>query len=211
MTEASGVLLGLALLFSALDWVAVARRLSALEYGCKPAAALAFLATAIALDPASGAARTWCCLALAFCVLGDVFLMLPTDAFVLGLAAFAAAQISFTVNFAVQDPTMTRLVIGLVVVLPVVLMLARRYLGALKAGEETAMILPVMLYMAVIAAMVVSAIAGGTAFGIVGAVLFLTSDSLIAEHRFVSPRTWQPVAVIITYHLALTGLVLGLL
>jgi uncharacterized membrane protein YhhN len=211
VTGPSEVLLGLALLLSAIDWVAVARRLGPLEYVCKPAAALAFLATAVALNPASGVARTWCCVALAFCALGDTFLMLPRDAFVSGLAAFAAAQISLTVSFAFQDPTTTRLAIGLVVVLPCVLLLARRYLGALKGSDEAALVLPVVLYMTVIAAMVVSAIAGGSAFGIAGALLFLASDSLIAEHRFVSPRVWQPVAIIVTYHLALAGLVLGLL
>ncbi len=47
------MLLGVALVLAALDWVAVALRILALEYVCKPAAALAFLATAIALDPAS--------------------------------------------------------------------------------------------------------------------------------------------------------------
>ena len=69
----------------------------------------------------------------------------------------------------------------------------------------------IVLYVVVISAMVVSAVAGGTAAGIAGALMFLTSDSLIAEHRFVSPRGWQPLAIIVTYHLALTGLVLGLL
>ena len=82
---------------------------------------------------------------------------------------------------------------------------------ALKGSDEAALVLPVVLYMTVIAAMVVSAIAGGSAFGIAGALLFLASDSLIAEDRFVSPRVWQPVAIIVTYHLALAGLVLGLL
>jgi uncharacterized membrane protein YhhN len=211
VTEASGLFLGLALLLSTLDWLAVARRIRALEYGCKPAAALAFLATAATLEPGSGAARTWCCAALAFCALGDVLLMLPTDAFVAGLASFAAAQVSFTVSFALQDPTITRLAIGLIVVVPCVLLLAWRYLGALVGGPDAAMVVPVLLYMTVIASMAVSAIAGGTGFGITGAMLFLTSDSLIAEHRFVAARPWQPVAIMITYHLALTGLVLGLL
>ena len=95
---------------------------------------MAFLATAATLAPASDAARTWCCVALAFCVLGDVLLMLPRDAFVAGLASFAVAQISFTVSFALQDPTITRLVIGLILVVPCVLVLARRYLGALAAA-----------------------------------------------------------------------------
>jgi len=71
------------------------------------------------------------------------------------------------------------------------------------------MVPAILLYVTVISAMVVSAIAGGTAIGMVGAVLFLTSDSLIAEQRFVAPRSWQPLAIIVTYHLALAGLVLG--
>ena len=64
--------------------------------------------------------------------------------------------------------------------------------------------------MTVIAVMVVSAITAGSAFGIAGAVLFLASDSLIAEQRFVEQRAWQPVVIMVTYHLALTGLVIGL-
>jgi alkenylglycerophosphocholine hydrolase len=51
------------------------------------------------------------------------------------------------------------------------------------------LITPVGVYIAVIAAMAVSAIAGGNAWGIAGALLFLVSDSLIAENRFVAPRS----------------------
>ncbi len=40
--------------------------------------------------------------------------------------------------------------------------------------------------------------------------LFLVSDSLIAENRFVAVRPWGPLAVIVSYHLALAGLVVGL-
>jgi hypothetical protein len=65
--------------------------------------------------------------------------------------------------------------------------------------------------MMVIAAMATSAIAGGTAIGIAGAIFFLLSDSLIAEHRFVKERSWQPVGIMVTYHMALAGLALGLL
>ena len=210
MTEASRLLLGLALLVSALDWIAVARKARTLEFVCKPAAALAFLATAIALDPAANGARTSCCIALGFCVLGDVFLMQSRDAFVAGLAAFAFAQIFFAASFVLQSPTLARLVIGLIVTIPCVVLLARRYLRALVASGQSRMLRPVVVYMTVIAVMVVSAITGGSGFGIAGALLFLASDSLIAEQRFVEDRAWQPLAIIITYHLALTGLVVGL-
>jgi len=211
------VLLGAALVLAALDWVAVARRIAPLEYVCKPAAALAFLATALALDPASSASRTWCCVALGFCVIGDVFLMLPRDAFLPGLAAFAVAQTCFAVSFALQDPTALRLVIAVVLVVPGAVILARRFVGAVARGGngsgngpgDGVMVPALVLYIAVISAMVVSALGGGTVVGVAGALLFLTSDSLIAEQRFVAPRSWQPLAIIVTYHLALAGLVLG--
>ena len=43
-----------------------------------------------------------------------------------------------------------------------------------------------------------------------GAVFFMTSDALIGEDRFVQPRPWQPVAIIVTYHVAQALLVVSL-
>jgi uncharacterized membrane protein YhhN len=202
-------LLGVALAFAVLDWFAVARDRRGLEYVCKPATAVAFLATALALDPASSGSRVWCCVALALCVVGDVFLMLPHDAFLQGLFAFALAQVCFAVSFFLQEPTATRLVVALVLVLPGIVLLTRRFTDALVAAGEHAMVPAIMVYVTVISAMAVGAITGGNAVGIAGAALFVTSDSLIAEERFVQVRAWQPIAIIVTYHLALAGLVLG--
>ena len=44
----------------------------------------------------------------------------------------------------------------------------------------------------------------------IGAVLFYCSDALIAWRRFVRPKPWQPLVIIVTYHLAQAGLVLSL-
>lgn len=210
MNGTAGLFLVVALALSALDWFAVVRRNKVLEYVCKPSAALAFLATTIALDPASDDARLWLGIALVFCVLGDVFLMLPRDAFVPGLASFAVAQVLLAVGFTFQDPTALRLVVALIIVVPAVVVLARRFIGALGRSGHRDLILPIVVYMVVISSMVTAAISGGTAIGIVGAVLFLISDSLIAEERFVASRRWQPLTIIITYHLALASLVVGL-
>jgi uncharacterized membrane protein YhhN len=59
--------------------------------------------------------------------------------------------------------------------------------------------------------MAASAIASGNPWAIVGALLFVASDSLIAETRFVGPRTGGAVAIMVTYHFAQAGLVLSLL
>jgi uncharacterized membrane protein YhhN len=178
---------------------------------CKPLATVGFLAVAIAISNAESLPQTWRIIALVFCLLGDVFLMLPHDAFVPGLASFAIAQICFAVSLLTQDVTSTRLVVGLVIVVPTTIFLARRFVKSISTSGHKELVIPVVVYMLVIAAMAISAIAGGTAIGIAGAAFFMLSDSLIAEHRFVKERSWQPVGIMVTYHLALAGLALGLL
>ena len=211
MTSTVVVFLVVASIFSLGDWWAVQAAKKSLEYLCKPLATVAFLGAAIAILNADGVSQTWRIIAFVFCLLGDVFLMLPRDAFVPGLASFAIAQICFAGSLLTQDVTMTRLVVGLVIVVPTTLFLARRFVKSISTSGHKELVVPVVVYMMVIAVMAVSAMAGGTALGIVGALFFMLSDSLIAEHRFVKERAWQPVGIMVTYHLALAGLALGLL
>ena len=211
MTSSVVLCIALASVFSVVDWWAVARHSKIVEYICKPAATIAFLAVAALISVDDSLPKTWRIIALIFCVFGDVFLMLPKDAFVSGLASFAIAQMCFVAGFATQDATMTKLIIGLTIVLPITLFLARRFIKAIKSSGHGELVLPVAVYMVVITAMATSAIAGGTAIGIGGALFFMLSDSLIAESRFVKERNWHSVGIMVTYHLALAGLALGLL
>ena len=210
MTSTVVVFLVVATIFSIGDWWAVHASKKSLQYVCKPLATVAFLGVAIAILNADGVPQTWRIIAFVFCLLGDVFLMLPSDAFVPGLASFAIAQICFAVSLLTQDVTSTRLVVGLVIVVPITIFLARRFVKSISTSGYKDLVIPVVVYMMVIAAMAVSAIAGGTAIGIAGAAFFLLSDALIAEHRFVKERSWQPVGIMVTYHVALAGLALGL-
>ena len=211
MTSTVVVFLVVASIFSIGDWWAVHASKKSLQYVCKPLATVAFLGVAIAILNADGVPQTWRIIAFVFCLLGDVFQMLPRDAFVPGLASFAIAQICFAVSMLTQDVTSTRLVVGLVMVVPITIFLARRFVKSISTSGHKELVVPVVVYMMVIAAMAVSAIAGGTAIGIAGAAFFLLSDALIAEHRFVKERSWQPVGIMVTYHVALAGLALGLL
>ena len=211
MTSTVVVLLVVAMIFSIGDWWAVQVSKKSLEYLCKPLATVAFLGIAIAIADAESVPQTWRIIAFVFCLLGDVFLMLPRDAFVPGLASFAIAQICFAISLFNEDVTTLRLLIGLAIIVPATLILARRFIRHISASGHKELVAPVMVYMVVIATMAVSAIAGGTAIGIAGAVVFMLSDSLIAEQRFVKERAWQPVGIMVTYHAALAGLALGLL
>jgi len=210
MTSLSWFFLTAAAMLAVVDWVAVARGSVVLEYLSKPIATAALLAMAASLDVIHDASWGWRLAALAFCIAGDVFLMLPRDAFVPGLASFAVAQILFTISFATGETSGSRLVVGVVVAGLAAVVLARRFVGAMRSSGHGELVVPVVVYVVVISAMAVAAIAGGSAVAIAGAVVFMVSDSLIAESRFVRARPWHPVGIMVTYYVALTGLVLGL-
>lgn len=211
MTQASTTFLFIAAAMSLLNWCAVGKKNAILEYISKPAATIAFLLTVAAFDVVHDAPWGWRIAAFVFCLAGDVFLMLPKDAFIPGLASFAVAQILFTISFATGETTATRLIVGLVIAIPLAAFLAQRFVTAIRASGHGELVAPVCVYMIVISAMAVGAIGSGNAVAIAGALIFMASDSLIAETRFVKERAWHSVGIMVTYHIALAGLALSLL
>ena len=93
---------GLAVLWFALflvaavaDWIAVHLGNKTLEYVAKPATLVALIGAAAALDVDDPAVKAWFLAALVLCLIGDVFLMLPQDLFVFGLASFLLGHIAY--------------------------------------------------------------------------------------------------------------------
>lgn len=211
MNTMAWILLFLAAAMAVVDWVAVARENAVLEYVSKPAATVAFALFAVSVDVEHTASWAWLVVALVFCVFGDVFLMLPGNLFVPGLASFAVAQVMFAIGFAVGETSGVRWLVAAVIAIPVASLLARRFVGAIRRSGHPELVAPVSVYVVVITTMAVAAVASGSWVAIVGAVVFMLSDSLIAESRFVKARQWQPVGIMVTYHLALAGLVLSVL
>ncbi|MGH8976930.1 MAG: lysoplasmalogenase [Acidimicrobiia bacterium] len=197
--------------FAVGDWWSAARRDRRVEYVCKPATMVALIVFAIALDPATGAddRRAWFVAALVFSLAGDVFLMLPRDAFIAGLSAFLVAHVCYIAGFWTDPPGVSAAIVATVVVIVAIAPIAHRILRAL--GDAPQLRAPVSLYMVVIAAMVASAIASGNVVAAGGAVLFAASDSLIAWDRFVVPVRGAGVIIMVTYHLGQALLTLSLL
>jgi uncharacterized membrane protein YhhN len=201
-------------LFAVGDWLAKARSRRALEYFCKPATLVALIVAAGALDPATDAhtRRVWFVAALICSLTGDVLLMLPSDLFVPGLAAFLVGHLCYLVGFWTHGPSAIALVIAVVVVVAVVAPLGRRILASIvRAGQPGELRVAVAAYMAVISAMLATALATGNVLAAAGAVFFVASDSMIAWDRFVRRFAWAPVAIMVTYHVGQAGLVASLL
>jgi uncharacterized membrane protein YhhN len=206
----TAVLLGLAAVAAVGDWVAVHGRRRVLEYACKPATLGLLVGAAVAIDADGAAVRAWFVAALVLSLLGDVFLMLPRDAFIPGLASFLLAHVAYIGGFWADGIRTGPLLVGVVLVALAVAVIGTRIVRALRQGPHSGMAIPVAAYMTVISAMVASAVGTGEPWAISGAILFFSSDAMIAWERFVARRPWQRLAIIVTYHLGQFGLVLFL-
>jgi uncharacterized membrane protein YhhN len=180
---------------------------SRLEYVCKPGALIALIGVAVLLDPTHADERTWFVLALVLSLAGDVFLMLPDDRFVAGLASFLLAHVAYVVGLNLHTDGNWLWAVPVVVIVG---LLGIRLVRGIRRSGESELVAPVVVYVVVIAAMGISALASGNRWAAVGAVLFMGSDALIGETKFVRPAAWAPVAIMVTYHLGQAGLVLSL-
>ena len=187
------------------DWN---ERRSAAYYFLKPLTTI--LIFAIAATQAAGAESTevyrhWILLALALSLAGDVCLMFEGNRwFIAGLGSFLLAHLAFVCAFlqgvrAISLPFWLAAVAVYAVVL-LVIFLPRA--GALK--------LPVLLYCAVLALMVFAAAARNAQFAsvesvraLLGALLFMLSDSLLGWRRFVGRYRHAQAAILSTYWLAI--------
>jgi len=162
----------------------------------------ALLILLAAILPGQAAARyRRAILAGLFCSLwGDVFLMLPSDRFVAGLASFLVAHLCYIRAFTIPAGFRRSVRIAVPFALYYVLLLALLWprLGDLRVA--------VAVYGAVLATMgwqaaerwaaTRTAPAAGAA---AGAVLFLASDSVLAVDRFVAPFQASRLVVMTTY------------
>jgi len=210
MTTPAWVLLGVAAALAVGNWVAVATGRKSLEYACKPGALAALVGVALTLNPTHGDMRAWFVVALVLSLAGDVFLMLPSDRFVAGLTSFLLAHVAYVIGLTRHGGSARALLVAAIPVVIVAGALGARFLKAARATGHRELVGPLVAYMAVIAAMVTCALASGVVLAGVGAVLFMASDALIAETRFVGQRKWAPLVIIVTYHLGQAGLTLSL-
>jgi uncharacterized membrane protein YhhN len=211
MTSASWVLLVVVVLVAALDWFAVGTDRRHLEYAAKPLTMVALIALALSLHVSQPSVRAAVVVALVLSLVGDVVLMLPGEGwFVFGLAAFLAAHVAYVVSFWWRGVGVYGLLVGLVVVGVAVAVLGRRIVSAVARGPDRDLTAPVVGYLAVISAMVATAIGTGHPTAIAGAALFYCSDALIAWTRFIRDFPQGRLAVMVTYHLAQILLVLSL-
>ena len=202
------ILSGGVLLSAALTIVAQYRHAKRLEYAAKPLTTTLIVALAVLRGhgaPSLHAYQTWIVLGLLASLVGDVCLMLEGERwFVRGLAAFLTAHLCYIVAFTVSRSGTTPWYYALPFVLygAAMLRILWPHLGEMRQ--------PVLAYVAVIMIMAWQAanrwIAGegadGTLWALVGAYLFVLSDSVLALARFRGDWRSARFLVLSTYFAA---------
>lgn len=149
--------------------------------------------------------------ALAGCFLGDLFLEFEADVwFLVGMGAFAIAQITFVVFF-IKDGALARLLTTWWVI-PLLLLVAFGLIALVWAGLPTPLRVAIPIYAVLLLSMGALAFSTDIRAGI-GAALFIFSDALIALRiAAVVPQESAVTSMIVmtTYIMALFLLSIGI-
>ena len=194
-----------------IDWYAVWRNWRMVEVVAKTATMLALLGW-LAQVGWGHAGLGWYAAALVFSLLGDIALLLSDRWFLAGLVSFFIAHLGYVVAFNQTIPPISVwLFVWVLAVYSAAIVILRPVRAALEADpHHRKMVIPVMLYGSVLALMTYSAlitplrpdwgVAGWLL--VVGGLLFMASDSLLAHTRFVRDFAHSRVWVHMTYHTA---------
>ena len=206
----AGGAFALAAIASAGNLAAVWRQDKRLEYATKPLVMVLLITTAMLLEPASQGERAFFVVALLLGLAGDIFLMLPADSLLAGLAAFLAGHLAYVAGFRFGPFSAAGAVVGVIVVVVAAALVLPRTLRALKAAGRAGLIRPVLAYVVVISLMTVSATASGSLVAAAGGLLFFSSDVIFAWYRFVDRVPWGQPVNIVMYQAGQALLVLSL-
>ncbi|GAB3278812.1 hypothetical protein GCM10027449_19090 [Sinomonas notoginsengisoli] len=197
MTPLVGALATLAALAALIDWRATARGADRVQHRTKPAPMVLLIAAAAAVQPWHGWTQVLLLAAFAASLAGDV-LLLPGRPLAPGLAAFLVAHVFFVAAFVTGASSVAGTLFA-AALLAVVLPLAAPPLLRAVHDTDPRLSVPVAIYVAALAALVLAAGTTGSLWALVGAALFLASDLLLGWRAFVRPvlKDWHVMAA---YH-----------
>jgi len=208
-----------ALVFAALESLALWKKSRLLEYLAKPAVMVVLFLWLWTSTGLSGAAL-WFGLGILLSLTGDILLMISLDRlFMAGLVAFLLAHLAYLIGFNTPIPQISAWGFFLAIMVGLGGMRTiRRIIAALVANGQARMRTPIIIYGTVISLMLLSAMmkltdltwnANAGVLVSVGAFLFYVSDIILAWHKFVAPIQHGRIYNIGAYHLGQIILIAG--
>jgi uncharacterized membrane protein YhhN len=201
--------MGLNLLVLASALVAIAAGIGLLPdaalFVAKPLATVLLIVHAARRGDDEPAVRRWILAGLVLSLAGDVALLWPKEGFLPGLVSFLLAHLAYIAAFSKRARLGARWApFGVYAVV------AGAVLALLWPGVPGALRVPVLLYVACLAAMAAQAAAvwlasrggereGLARIGAIGGALFVLSDALLATNKFAGPLPLASLWVLASY------------
>lgn len=132
---------------------------------------------------------------LACCMIGDVAIRW----FVVGLSAFLIGHIFYISAFVGRRRDSRATLSSTIALMAYTLWLGHRLLASISESSP-ALMAPVLLYIGTIAIMCWMAILTRQSRAILGAILFVISDSILAWNQFITPLPFSESLIMITYY-----------
>jgi alkenylglycerophosphocholine/alkenylglycerophosphoethanolamine hydrolase len=189
-----------------IDWWSVATQRASIEAVAKPAVMVALIGVALVGDTDPTSIRPWIVAGLAFGLLGDIALLPRIDRFIVGLAAFLVGHLAYVVAFVLIWSPSAWLVAGAAGLAVLVIRVGRPIERSLRTSS---LHLPVVAYIAVSGAVVMTGAGTGRALIVLGTLAFAASDGLLGADRFLEPARDRRVWVHVLYQLGQAGIVVG--
>ncbi|QPQ33430.1 lysoplasmalogenase [Lysinibacillus sp. JNUCC-52] len=143
---------------------------------------------------------------LIFCMVGDYTLQW----FLIGLTSFLIGHIFYIFAFSSTNEQPVPTWAKVVLLLYGVAMASWIATTVFKSGE-TVLTFAVLAYISIILTMGWTAIRTGSSFAIIGAILFIASDSYLAINKFVLPLPFSHEVIMMTYYSAQILIALSIL
>ena len=219
---------GLVIILAAavVDWIAVAKGWRKVEVITKPltlaALLVMFLLSMLEYNGANIFPMLFVAIGLAFCLAGDVFLMLAERWFMAGLIAFLMGHIGYILGLNIPLPNVSPIwSFGLAILIALISSrVLRPIITAVRNQGKVRLSWAILIYGMVISIMLLSALLtlytktwetlpAGLVAG--GASLFFFSDVILAWNKFVTPIKYGRVINMILYHLGQISLAVGVI
>ncbi|MED3571007.1 lysoplasmalogenase [Cytobacillus praedii] len=135
---------------------------------------------------------------LLFCMFGDGLL----HWFLIGLSAFLIGHIFYIIGFFKEWRFSLIRVLSIIPICFYAMFIGHTLTESLIENGNSALFIPVILYIIIISSMAWSAIMTGNKWAMAGSILFVVSDSILAWNRFVSDIPYSTVLIMTTYYSA---------
>lgn len=213
-----GFLLGSAFFLAILNWIAVYFAWKWADYITKPSIILILLAWLI-MSGNNDLHLRWFSIALIFSLVADTFLLFSNRFFLIGIFSFLLVQIAYVIGLNPSLPPINLASLAIILAISWTgIQFYRLIFSRTRLKVERKLQILILIYSIVIGLMVFSALITlvrpekeweifPALLASIGALLFLTSDTLHAWNNLIFPVRSSKILVRITYHLAQFALV----